>query len=225
MKKSGKTGIVIGALLILAFVLWTGVVLFVNVKPLGVNGTDIGLADLNVRFHELTGEHMSIYDLTDWLGLVPILVCIGFIILGAVQLFTRRSLKKVDADILLLGLYYFVVICAYLFFEVVPVNYRPILIEGKMEASYPSSTTLLVLSVMPTLAFQVNNRVSNWTVKTVVTVCVAAFSAFMVIARLICGVHWLSDIIGGVLLSTGLYLLYRSAVVRWCGQKGKRERS
>ena len=225
MKTRGKRGIILGVILILAFVLWTGRVMFVNVKPLGVNGSDIGLADINTRFHAFTGVHMRIYDLTDLLGLVPILVCIGFIILGCVQLFSRRSLKKVDADILLLGLYYFLVIAAYLFFEFVPINYRPILIEGEMEASYPSSTTLLVLSVMPTLAFQVNRRVPNKTVRTVVTALVVLFSAFMVISRMLCGVHWLSDIIGGVLLSCGLYLLYRSVVTGFFGQKGKRERA
>ena len=42
-------------------------------------------------------------------------------------------------------------------------------------------------------------------------VFVIAFSAFMVIGRLISGVHWATDIIGSILLSAGLFMLYRSA--------------
>jgi undecaprenyl-diphosphatase len=105
------------------------------------------------------------------------------------------------------------VIACYLIFEMIPINYRPVLIEGRLEASYPSSTTLLVLSVMPTLMFQVNRRVSNTMIRKVAAVFVIAFSAFMVIGRLISGVHWATDIIGSVLLSSGLYMQYRSAVL------------
>ena len=101
---------------------------------------------------------MGIYTITDWLGLVPIAVCIGFGMLGLMQWIRRKSITKVDRDILLLGGYYILVILGYLIFEMIPINYRPILIEGAMEASYPSSTTLLVLSVMPTLLFQINRR-------------------------------------------------------------------
>ena len=119
-----------------------------------------------------------------------------------------------DADILLLGAYYLLVISGYLFFEMVPVNYRPVLIDGYLEASYPSSTTLLVLSVMPTLKFQTDRRCGNAKVRRLATWFVILFSAFMVTGRLISGVHWITDIIGSVLLSGALYLLYRAAVVR-----------
>jgi undecaprenyl-diphosphatase len=119
----------------------------------------------------------------------------------------------VDKDILLLGAYYILVILGYLAFEMIPINYRPILIDGAMEASYPSSTTLLVLSVMPTLLFQTNRRAESRTVRRISAAFVILFSAFMVIGRLVAGVHWLTDIVGSVLLSAGLYCLYRTAVL------------
>ena len=78
-----------------------------------------------------------------------------------------------------------------------------------MEASYPSSTTLLVLSVMPTLIFQVNRRVENVAAKKMICILTRIFSVFMVMGRLISGVHWLSDIIGGAFLSFGLVFMYR----------------
>ena len=210
MNMRNRKGILTGAALLLAFVLWTVLVQTVDVQPVGVNGTTIGFSAMNTRFHELTGVHMGIYTVTDWLGAVPFVVCIGFGILGLIQWIRRKSLMKADRDILLLGGYYILVILAYLLFEKFPVNYRPILIEGVMEASYPSSTTLLVLSVMPTLLFQVNRRTESVPVKRITGAFVILFSAFMVIGRLFSGVHWLSDIIGGMLLSAGLYILYRT---------------
>jgi undecaprenyl-diphosphatase len=185
----------------------------VDVQAVGQNGTKIGFADFNVWFHQLPGVNMTLYTITDWLGLVPIFICLCFGVMGLMQLVMRRSLLKVDRDILLLGAYYLLVIAFYLIFEMIPVNYRPVLIEGRLEASYPSSTTLLVLSVMPTLMFQANRRVSNVMIRKAVAVFVIAFSSFMVIGRLISGVHWATDIIGSVLLSEGLYTLYRSAVL------------
>ena len=155
---------------------------------------------------------MTIYTITDWLGLVPIGICLCFGVLGCIQAIKRRSLLRVDPDILLLGLYYILVILAYLVFEIIPVGYRPILIGGALEASYPSSTALLVLSVMPTLKLQIDRRTDNSLMRNVTGLFVIAFSAFMVIGRLIAGVHWATDILGAVFLSTGLYLLYRCAV-------------
>ena len=119
---------------------------------------------------------------------------------------------KVDADILLLGVFYIVVILAYLIFEKIVINYRPTLFDG-MESSYPSSTTLLVLSVMPTVVFPANRRMKDGALKKAVIILSVLFAAFMVIGRLVSGVHWLTDIIGSVLLSAGLYLVYRAAVM------------
>ena len=208
-----KRNLLAGAGLIGAFALWTVLIRWVDVKAVGQNGTKIGFADFNVWFHQLTGVHMTLYTITDWLGLVPIFICLCFGVLGLVQLIKRRSLLRVDPDILLLGIYYVLVIACYLIFEMIPVNYRPVLIEGRLETSYPSSTTLLVLSVMPTLWFQANRRVTNAMIRKAVAVFVVTFSVFMVIGRLVSGVHWATDIIGSILLSAGLYMLYRSAVL------------
>ncbi|MBQ6174689.1 MAG: phosphatase PAP2 family protein [Clostridia bacterium] len=210
MNRGKYKGYLLGGCLLLAFVLWTLLIQTVDVQPAGVNGTNVGFAAVNTRFHRLTGVHMSIYTVTDWLGLVPIAVCIGFGLLGLTQWIHRKSITKVDRDILLLGGYFILVILGYLIFEMVPINYRPVLINGAMEASYPSSTTLLVLSVMPTLLFQINRRAKSQTIRRITAAFVILFSAFMVIGRLTAGVHWLTDIVGSVLLSAGLYCLYRT---------------
>ena len=212
MKENGKIDLRTGIGTLIAFVLWTLLIQGVDVRPVGPNGTKVGFAGFNLLFHQITGVHMTLYTVTDWLGLVPVSVCLCFCVLGLIQLLRRKSLFQVDADLLLLGVYYVLVVLCYLFFEKVPINYRPILIDGVLEASYPSSTTLLVLSVMPTLKLQVDRRASGAAIRKGTAGFVCLFSGFMVIGRLVSGVHWATDIIGSALLSGGLFLLYRFAV-------------
>lgn len=217
MKKARMT-IVLGIGLGFAFAVWTLLVMSVDVHRVGVQATTVGFATLNVRFHSLTGVDMMLYNITDWLGLIPVAVCVFFAAVGLVQLVKRKSLKKVDTDIILLGAYYAVVIAGYLIFETIPINYRPVLINGMAEASYPSSTTLLVLSVMPTLTLQSDRRLRNIKAKKLIKAVSVFFAAFMLLGRLISGVHWLTDIIGAVLLSLGLFLIYKGAVL-WSLEK------
>ena len=219
MKKNGKKLLISGTALLVMFAIWTWLVQCVDVQPAGPSGTEIGFATFNCWFHSITGVHMAIYTITDWSGLVPILVCMAFGGMGLTQLIKRKSLFKVDRDLIFLGIYYVVVIWGYLIFEMIPINYRPILIDGILEASYPSSTTLLVLSVMPTLIFQVNRRSANPVLKEIVRGLTVLFSAFMVIGRLIAGVHWFTDIVGAVILSTGVYCLYKAMVLLFCDDK------
>ena len=213
MKRNGKRLLFLGVTFVITFAIWTLLIQIVDVQPFGQNGTDIGFATFNCWFHKLSGVHMTIYTITDWLGLIPLVVCMIFGGIGFVQLVKRGSLFKVDYDIIFLGIYYVIVIFGYLIFEMIPINYRPILIEGFMEASYPSSTTMLVLSVMPTLVFQVNRRLKNTVVKKIVSILTVIFSAFMVIGRLVSGVHWFTDIVGSIMLSAGLFYIYKAVVL------------
>ena len=198
--------------LLTAFVLWTTAISLIDVQPIGPQGSTVGFATLNGFVHNLTGVHMTLYTITDWLGLVPVAFGFGFAVLGLVQWVKRKSILKVDRSILILGGFYIVTLAAYLFFESYVVNYRPVLIEGYLEASYPSSTTLLVLCVMPTAMMQLRDRINQPVLRKCVSIVITAFIAFMVIGRLISGVHWLTDIIGGILLSAGLVMIYDSLI-------------
>ena len=221
MKVKGKKEFFIGVSCIGIFALWTFLIQTIDVKPKGVNGTEIGFATINTWLHSLTGVNMTLYTITDWAGLVPVFVCIAFGFVGLIQLIKRKSLLSVDFDIIALGIYYVIVIGGYLIFEMIPINYRPILINSFMEASYPSSTTLLLLSVMPTLAFEVEKRIKNTAIKRIITIITVIFTIFMVVGRLISGVHWLTDIIGSIFLSMGLFYIYKGTVL-WNSAKNCR---
>ena len=208
--KKGRLYIALGVLA--AFALWTIAIGQIDVQPIGPRGSVVGFAILNGFVHNLTGVHMTLYTITDWLGLVPVAFGFGFAVLGLVQWIRRKSILKVDGSILILGVFYIVTLAAYLFFESYVINYRPVLIEGYLEASYPSSTTLLVLCVMPTAMMQLRQRIQQPILRRCVSVAITAFIAFMVIGRLISGVHWLTDIIGGILLSAGFVMIYDSLI-------------
>ena len=210
MKNTDKKRIFVGAGFLAAFVLWTVLVSFVDVRAIGPNGSSVGFAALNGYVHKFTGVNFHLYTITDWLGLVPIGVAFGFAILGLVQWIKRKSLLKVDRSLLALGGFYVVVLAAYLFFEIVVINYRPVLLGGYLEASYPSSTTMLVMCVMPAAMIQLHARIENDVFRRCVMISIAVFIVFMVIGRLVSGVHWLSDIIGGALISAGLVMIYAS---------------
>ena len=212
MKKENQRNFCTATCMLLAFLLWTAAIQFVDVQAIGPQESAVGFASINQFVHNLTGVHMSLYTITDWLGLVPLVFVMGFALLGLIQWIKRKHLFKVDYNILILGGFYIVVMAVYVLFEMLVVNYRPVLINGYLEASYPSSTTMLVMCVMPTAIMQFNARIKNDVLKRYLASAITAFIIFMVIGRLISGVHWITDIIGGALLSTGLVLMYRAII-------------
>ena len=210
MKKESQRNFYIAICMLVAFLLWTVAIQFVDMQEIGPQESTVGFATINHFVHNLTGVHMSLYTITDWLGLVPLMFVMGFGTLGLIQWIKRKHLLKVDYSILVLGGFYIVVMAVYVLFEMFVVNYRPVLIGGILEASYPSSTTMLVMCVMPTAIMQFNSRIRNNVLKRCVASAIIAFIVFMVIGRFISGVHWFTDIVGGALISASLVLMYRS---------------
>ena len=210
MKKESQRNFYIAICMLVAFLLWTVAIQFVDMQEIGPRESTVGFATINHFVHTLTGVHLSLYTITDWLGLVPLMFVMGFGTLGLIQWIKRKHLLKVDYSILVLGGFYIVVMAVYVLFEMFVVNYRPVLINGYLETSYPSSTTMLVMCVMPTAIMQFNARIKNDILKRCVSSTIIAFIVFMVIGRLISGVHWFTDIVGGALVSAGLVLMYRS---------------
>ena len=183
MRKQRKTKIALPLIALFLFALWTFLLTVVDVQPVGQLGTNVGFASLNLRFHEMTGVNLYLYTLTDILGLVPILICVLFAFVGVIQLLKRKSIKLVDRDILFLGAFYLFVIFTFVGFEFLAVNYRPILIEGQLEASYPSSTTMLVLCVLPTAFMQIKRRIKNRFISVILIFWGSVFALFVLIAR------------------------------------------
>ena len=189
---------------------------FVDVREIGPEGTSIGLSHLNQFFFDLTGLNIAWYDITDWLGLTSIATAFVFAVAGLVQLIKRKSLLKVDKEILFLGALYIVVIGLYFLFEKVIVNYRPVIMPGgsRPEASFPSSHTMIVCIIMGSAVMMIKKYIKKKSLQRVLAVFCYAIIAVTVIGRLIAGVHWFTDILGGILISISLLSLF-SAIINW----------
>ena len=208
MKKKKSRMLVIGIGLFVTFIVWTILVCFADVQAIGPRQTTVGLATLNGLVRYRIGTNLLLYKITDWLSCIPLGIAAGFAVCGLVQWWQRKKLLLVDRNILLLGGFYAAVLALFLLFEVMAINYRPILIGGETEASYPSSTTVLVLCVIPTAWMQWRTRIRKLAFKCALLSVLICFATGMILGRILSGVHWITDIIGGGLLSTALVIIY-----------------
>ena len=202
-----KRNFLISGILLLIAITFTILVKVVDVKQIGVNNSSIGFATLNQFIFETTGVNMIWYHITDWLGLIPVFMAIVYAFIGLIQLIKRRSIFKVDKEIILLGLYYIIVIALYVFFEKVIINYRPILMNGFLEASYPSSHTLMTICICGS-SILINKKLFNNKITKVINYLSIIIITITVVGRLISGVHWFTDIVGGILISSGLLMTF-----------------
>ena len=188
----------------------------VDVQAIGPEGTRIGLSHLNQLVFEQLGVHMLWYEITDWLGIAAIGTALLFAMVGLVQWVKRRSILKVDKEILALGGLYLIVIGLYILFELLIVNYRPIIMPGSThpEASFPSSHTMLVCVIMGSAVPLLGKYVKSDVLCTMLRVICAAIIAITVIGRMISGVHWFTDILSGILISVVLLNLYAEMLER-----------
>jgi len=196
------------SVLLLLFLVLIALLLGVDVQAVGVEGTSLGLARMNIYLLDVFGFHPWWYALSEWLGVVSLLVVAGFGLLALSQLIRRRSLKRVDRSLYVLFALYGVLAFLYLFFEHVVLNYRP----QVLEPSFPSSHTLLVVFVMGSACVVLSDMMcKGWKRHLLQGLCLLA-GAVTVLGRLLSGVHWSTDILGAVLLSASLVFFFAAAV-------------
>lgn len=211
MKKKIKIRLAAGLLLLALFALFTFSLRYVDLRPIGPLDSEVAYGRINEAVHSLVGVNMVLYTVTDWAGVAAIIMAAGFACLGLIQWLKRKSLKKVDCCILALGGFYILVFGVYAFFEYCVINYRPVLINGILEASYPSSTTMLAACVFPSAMIAFRRIISKPRLRRGINCICALFTAFMVLGRFFSGVHWLTDIIGGLLFSAAAIVLFSAA--------------
>ena len=185
-----------------------------DVQAIGPNGTKIGLSGINEAFHKMTGTRTVFYTLTEYLGYLALGVAGLFALAGLIQLVKRKSFAKVDGEIYALGVLYAVTIGLYVLFEKMIVNYRPVIMEGEteVEASFPSSHTMLICVIMGSTAMVADKYFENEALRRFIKVACICILTVTVLGRLFCGVHWFTDILGGLLVSTFLLCIFSDVV-------------
>ena len=213
MKSQTKSNIIITTCLFLAFIIFTIIVKYVDVKAVGPLQSTVGLASVNLAVFKVIGASKVMYDVTEILGYLTFIIIAFFAGLGLYQLIKYKSIKKVDYKILVLGGFYVVVLIFYAVFELIVVNYRPVLVEGELEASYPSSHTMLSICVISSAMIVASEMINGKKALSITLVIIGyALILLTVIGRLLSGVHWFTDIFGGVLLSFALIMLFYTAI-------------
>ena len=182
-----------------------------DVQPVGPEGSKIGFAGLNVAVHEFFGMHLFWYKLTQLLGLAAIALAAVFAVVGLVQLIQRKNLLKVDKKILMLGVIYILVILLYVLFEKVPFNYRPVVLDPAegLEPSYPSTHTMIILTIFGTAISVIGDYLKNAKLVLLIKIVCLVIMAVTIVGRLVCGVHWFTDIAGGVIISLFFINLFK----------------
>lgn len=212
MNKKSKTSFVLGGLLFLFFVVFTVLVTKVDVASIGPENSSVGFSTINGKVRDMLSLNTKIYDITEYLGVVAIATVPIFGIIGFIQLVKGKSLAAVDKDIIILGIFYVVVAATYALFEIVIINYRPVILEEGLEASYPSSHSMLALAFLGFTIVQIGKRMSSSGLKTGLQILCVVLAIATAGGRLMSGVHWVTDICAGTVLGLAYAFLYNGVV-------------
>ena len=204
----------LGAAIAVLAILFTATVRTVDVSAIGPEGTAVGFSHVNQAAAEAVGVHLQWYAATQVIGMQVLLLAAVFALAGLVQLVRRRSLWKVDPELLALACLYGAVFVVYVFFEVVVINYRPIIMPGELhpEASFPSSHTMLACVILGSAMLLVKQYIPFRRTRLVLRILCGVLMAVVVLGRLYSGVHWLTDICGGLLYGAALLFLFAGAL-------------
>lgn len=207
-----KKKLIFGITLLGVFIIWTIGLLIIDRQAIGPNNSVVGYSTMNKWFFNLTGVNWILYNITDWGGIPPIFLGITFAVIGIIQLIKRKNILKVDIEILILGIFYIIVFLIYIIFDFVVINRRPVLINGYSEASYPSSTTFLSITFMLSTITMIKKYILNKKIELTLILVAYLYMLFLVIGRMLSGVHWLSDILGSVFIGVSLVMFFEFAI-------------
>ncbi len=203
-----KRNIITAVVSTIIFIVYTMLLIKVDVKPIGPNGSSVGFAKMNGWFRDLIGQNNFMYKLSELLGIILLLFVFIYACIGLYQLIKRKSLFKIDREIIILGCFYVVVFALYILFDKVAINYRHVLLEGVLEPSFPSSHTLLAMFVCGSAVIMNNKLFEKNEYKKIINVLIIVLMVFIIVGRLLSGVHWITDVVGGILIATTLLYIF-----------------
>ena len=213
MNKQAKFQLILSGVLFALFILLLILVLTVDVRPIAPDGSNVGLSTINEAIADAVGVNDGWKKLTDVLLIVAMIEAVVFAGLGVFQGIKRKSLKEIDYTLIALAITYLTIVFLYIFFELVVINRRPILADGKADPSFPSTHTLVILGILGTGVTEINYLVKNKPIRICAYIISYAVMLLAVVGRLLAGVHWFTDILAGILLSQAIVAAYNGVSV------------
>lgn len=205
-----KNSFAISLVLFILFGILTWALVNIDVQAIGPESSTIGLASINKIVDDWIGTSEFWYKTTEVFGYLGILTAVGFALTGFAQLISRKSLFKIDSSIIILGVFYILIIALYILFEKVIINYRPVIIHGELAASFPSTHTMMILSIMGMGIIQFRRMIGDRVKLKIVNTLSIIIILVTIVGRMLSGVHWFTDILGGILISLALVFLFYS---------------
>ena len=199
---------VVACLLIIISIIYILLIKLVDVSSIGPKGSEVGFSSINGWFNNIFSYNSIIYKITEVLGYIALLIIVIFACIGLYQLIKRKSIKKVDREIIVLGIFYVVVLCLYVLFDKVAINYRPVILDGVLEPSFPSSHTLLAMFVCGSAIIMNNKLYSKNKYKKIINILLLVLMVLIIVGRLLSGVHWITDVVGGILIASTLLYIF-----------------
>ncbi len=208
MFKNKKLITIISLIIVILYIL---LIKFVDVQAIGPQNTKVGCATINHFFQNILPYNDIFYKISKYFGYLSFLLIFFYASIGLYQLIKYKSIEKVDKKIIMLGFFYIIVLITYFFFEKVSLNYRPVILDEGLEASFPSSHTMLAICVCLSSIIMNKHIKFKQTPRKIFNIAILVLMAIIVLSRFLSGVHWFTDIIGGILISLFLvYILYIS---------------
>ncbi len=196
-----------------AFILFTALCKTVDLQAIGPESSVVGFASINGFFRDLIGTHTFFYVLSEFGGILAIFTALLFAGIGGYQLYQNKDIRKVDKNILLMGCMYVLILVLYILFDKIPVNYRPVIMDEGLEPSYPSTHTLLAGGIFGCALVELRYfpRIRQ-DIKLKIRLGLIIAMVLTILFRWLSGVHWFTDILGGILLSFAVAELYYTLI-------------
>ena len=204
-----KRLLITGTLLLIMSIVFTILITKVDISNIGPENSAVGFASINYKLTFNYNE--KIYKISEYLGYVALLIPVVYAGFGFIQLIKNKSFKKINRELYILAGFYAVILLTYVLFEKLTLNYRPVILDEGLEASFPSSHTLM------SLCFSISAIIANKSMFKdkfkLVNILLLILGVSIVLTRYISGVHWFTDIVGSVLISS-TYITYFKALIK-----------
>ena len=212
MKKKKKILLEMCVLLFIVSLLYTLLIKFVDVRGIAADGSNVGFATINSFFKKIFPFNNTWYDISNVFGFIAILIAALYALLGCYQLIQVKKLSKVDKRLYILAGFYIVFAILYVLFDKIAINYRPVLIDGELEASFPSTHTMLAICICGSSLLISKYFVTHKEIRKYIDFMTWGLMIFIVVARVLSGVHWFTDILGGIIISLFLLMLFYTII-------------
>lgn len=148
----------------------------------------------------------------DWDLISDVILVTAFAILGAlamlglIQLISRRSLKKVDHELLMFPIPLAIMAIVYVVFEkFLILNTRP---NGSGEPSFPSTHVMITATIFFMVAVVLPRYIKSKVLCAMFDIIMLILLVLVCTGRILANMHWPTDVAGGVVFASIFAAIY-----------------